>query len=282
MHIYIATENNDQQLPLALVDAGFQRVSENSKHSWPFHQIVCCYQGEGSVAIGGTEYRLSQGSTFYLSPNTEHEYHPGSNPYFLSWVSFNGYLLERLPKDYDLPDDSDHAVIQDRYYPKIHMQVMSILEHFDMSYLVERTSVLMYGILIEFFVQFKNRHLASAPIKQYQLIEAAIDWMKRNIQTPTDISCLADNLGISRQHLNRIFRNRFDMTTKDFFMKLKILQAEKDLIHYPEMAVKEIAQQLGFVNASHFAKVFHHKAGVSPTEYRAKMHIRRAAIDVIK
>ncbi|WP_165822459.1 AraC family transcriptional regulator [Paenibacillus montanisoli] len=279
MHIYIDSENNERQLPLSLIDVGYQKITENYKHSWPFYQIVCCYQGEGSVTIDNNVYRLSQGSIFYLSPNTEHEYHLDGNPYFLSWVSFNGYLMERLPKDYELPDDCNHAVIQDRFYPRIHMQIMSILEHFDMSYLIERTSVLMYGILIEFFIQYKSRHSASNPINQNHLIDAAIDWMKSNIQTPTDISCLADNLGISRQHLNRLFRSRFNTTTKDFFMKLKILQAEKDLIHYPEIAVKDIALQLGFVNASHFTKVFHKIAGVSPTEHRAKQQIRRTALN---
>jgi AraC family transcriptional regulator of arabinose operon len=267
MNLMIAPKFSNQQMPLMIIDAGYQQVKEKDQYTWPFHQIVCCYKGEGTVIIDQKEYKLSPGSIFYMEPHVKHEYQYHHAPYYLSWVSFEGYLMNTLPSDYGLISDKNHAVIHDQFHPEIHLQIMSILEQVGISFLMDRASVILFGILVEFFLQYKYKQ-SKKPDKHNNMINQAIEWMKEHIHSPRDISLLADELHISRQHLSRLFRQRYSTTTKDFFLKLKILQAQKNLVEFPETSVKEIAHEMGFVNASHFTKVFNKIVGVSPTEYR--------------
>lgn len=229
--------------------------------------------------IDQKEYKLSPGSVFYMEPHVKHEYQYHQTPYHLSWVSFAGYLMDTLPRDYGLSGSKNHAFVRDQFHPEIHLQIMSILEQVGISFLMDRASVILFGILVEFFLQYKYKQ-SKNPDKQNNIIHQAIEWMKEHIHSPRDISLLADELHISRQHLSRLFRQRYNTTTKDFFLKLKILQAQKNLVAFPETSVKEIAHEMGFVNASHFTRVFNKIVGASPTEYRLTYNNRRLTTDL--
>ncbi|MFC3257080.1 AraC family transcriptional regulator [Paenibacillus sepulcri] len=241
---------------------------------WPFHQIVCCSQGEGIVNINKLPCRLISGTVFYIKPNVEHEYVASEQGYHVSWISFNGFLMDSLPALYGLPLHNSNTAIQDRNYPDIHLRVMSILEYIDSPFILERSSVALYGIVVEFFLQFKHKQLLN-DCSRNRLIDKATAAFKAAVYDNMEIAKFAEELGVSRQHLSRLFRRRFQMTAKEYYMRLKVLQSKMDILQYPNESIKDIALRLGFVNASHFTKVFHSLVGASPTAFRQTYLNRR-------
>jgi AraC-like DNA-binding protein len=254
-------------MPLTIVDCGTQKITQTETFCWPFHQFVCCSQGEGIVIVDKKEFRLTPGSVFYMKPNVEHEYFSSKVGYHVSWVSFNGFLMNSLSVLYGLSPQSSSTAIQDRLYPDIHLRVMSILEDMESSFVMDRSSVTLYGIIVEFFLQYKYNHFLNQK-SQYQLVEQAVKAMKSSIHGILEISALADDLGVTRQHLSRLFRKRYNMTSKEYYIRLKVLQSKKDILQFPDSSIKHIAERLGFINASHFTRVFHSIAGIAPMEFR--------------
>lgn len=268
MFIRFAPKLNSPSLPLTALDAGTETIRQTETYSWPFYQLVCCYQGEGTVVIEGQVIPLKPGSLFLMKPGTVHEYVFQGKGYGLSWVSFTGRLAGDLMEHYGI--EPSYTSVTDASHPGIHLDIMSILEEVENPFVIDRVSVILYRLLISFFIQYQTDSTAANISDGMNLhLQRAIDWMKTNISSPADVSLIARELGLSRQHLTRLFRKKFGMSTIEFFTKLKMLQAQKDLIQLPGSTVKDIAESLGFVNSSHFARVFRQHAHHTPSSFRA-------------
>ncbi|WP_167858970.1 AraC family transcriptional regulator [Paenibacillus cymbidii] len=268
MNIRVTSRFAGRTLPVYLYDAGYQKLLEEESWRWPFYQLVCCYQGTGGIRLGDERHALKPGTVVFLPPGTAHTYEAGLAPYYLSWVSFLGPIASTLPACYGVAEPLQPAIVEDVHHPDLHLRIMSVLEYAEWDDSAERISVLLYGIYTEYLLRLVSRSGGREEPAARRHVHAAVQWMRERLHLPADIGELARCLNLSRQHVNRLFRQRYGTTTKDFYLKLKMLQAQKDLIHFPETDVQTIAARLGFVNASHFARVFRQMTGVSPSRFR--------------
>lgn len=280
MYFKFTPKPNGVPLPLLACDVGYQKLlrTDYEPNCWPFYQFVCCYKGEGLYLMQGQSFPLTEGSVIFMKPGVHHQYAKNGGACFVSWVSFDGFLIEQLCQSSGLFADSPFAIIQDRTHPNLHLDIMSVFEYAEDPFALERISAVLYQIAIEFMLQLKHNG-GSARIpdrdRQEKRLEAAIDWMKQNVGAPADIAQLAEKLHISRQHLCRLFQQKFGVSTKEYMTKLKILQAQKDLVEFAEKSVADVAESLGFVNTSHFARVFKQVTGVSPNAFRESFFFAR-------
>ncbi|MDR0866296.1 MAG: helix-turn-helix transcriptional regulator [Candidatus Symbiothrix sp.] len=79
----------------------------------------------------------------------------------------------------------------------------------------------------------------------------------------------ADTLHISTAVLNSICQDFTGVSAKQLLLNLKITEAKR-LLLYSTLNVNEIAFQLGFEDASYFARIFRKKTRVSPTRFQEK------------
>lgn len=74
-------------------------------------------------------------------------------------------------------------------------------------------------------------------------------------------------LGYSSAHLNRLFREHFDMTPYEYLHGYKFRYA-RNLLQNTDMSVSEIAYEIGYSNLSHFFSGFKRHYGITPGECR--------------
>ena len=74
-------------------------------------------------------------------------------------------------------------------------------------------------------------------------------------------------LGYSSAHLNRLFREHFDMTPYEYLHRYKFRYA-RNLLQNSDMSVSEIAYEVGYSNLSHFFSGFKKYYGITPGECR--------------
>jgi AraC-like DNA-binding protein len=273
-------------LPITAYDVGHVKLIQRIKHDqnhWPFFQLVCCYQGEGKVHIADHgDIELTPGKILFFKPNTRHNYSSDRNDCSLSWVSFQGYLVETMCEEHQL--QSGFALIHDRNYQKFQHDIKLIFDQVDESFPMEKISTILYRMIIEYFRKLKSSDLQihMNDDKQDQLVMTAVHWMKQHIHEPADVTLLAATLNISRQHLSRLFRQTFGVSTKAYWTNLKILHSQKDLIDKAHLPVKDIASSLGFVNASHFNRVFRLETGISPLQFRLSYWVDGLAEETVE
>jgi len=82
-----------------------------------------------------------------------------------------------------------------------------------------------------------------------------------------NLDLLAEVCHGSPYHLQRTFKKVLDITPLEYVQKLRITEAQKQLIH-SDQAITNIAMSVGISNVSYFVTLFKKKTGCTPTEYR--------------
>ncbi|HBN47744.1 MULTISPECIES: helix-turn-helix domain-containing protein [Thalassospira] len=77
----------------------------------------------------------------------------------------------------------------------------------------------------------------------------------------------AREIGITTTQLNRIAKDIYGMTAIEVLHHRLILEAKRTLI-YTDIAVQQIADELGFRDAGYFSRFFAKKAAMSPVQFR--------------
>ena len=101
------------------------------------------------------------------------------------------------------------------------------------------------------------------------LIERAKKIIINSYNKPLDLKKLARNLGVSNNHLARLFKHYYGMTISEYIIELRMEEATRLLTH-TDMEITEVALQAGVKSMSNFYKIFKERNGLTPKEYRMK------------
>lgn len=84
---------------------------------------------------------------------------------------------------------------------------------------------------------------------------------------------LAAHFGISETSLKNYFRGVYGQSLADYVRERRMTQAARLLVNSSH-TVARIAEEVGYLNQSKFAAAFKRHYGVSPLEYRRRVHLR--------
>ncbi|WP_353952071.1 AraC family transcriptional regulator [Knoellia sp. S7-12] len=93
------------------------------------------------------------------------------------------------------------------------------------------------------------------------------DHVEEHFRTWHKVSDHADRLGYSTRTLNRLARRHTGLSAKELIDERVALEAKRQLSH-AAASVSEIAEQLGFDDASNFSSWFRRQAGMTPGAFR--------------
>ncbi len=94
-------------------------------------------------------------------------------------------------------------------------------------------------------------------------------YIENNYQLNIKISDLCNIFHISTNHLCTIFKERYNISPKEYLLRYRISKAKqllKEVQH--NISISEISNAVGIENPLYFSRLFHQKEGVSPSEYR--------------
>lgn len=103
--------------------------------------------------------------------------------------------------------------------------------------------------------------LADAPLLR------AIAEMERNLEEPLSIAALAAGQGLSRDTLERRFREATGVSPQRYYRRLRLERA-LDYLRHTSMPIGEVALACGYGDPSYFAKRFGEAFGTSPSRFR--------------
>ncbi|MGO4110858.1 AraC family transcriptional regulator [Paenibacillus sp. YAF4_2] len=124
------------------------------------------------------------------------------------------------------------------------------------------------GILCELYNQlFFVQNQSWKKLKQQQLYNDIVDYIKWNRQENMKVSQLAEHFGYNAKHLSFLFSEIAGITLKQFMLQEK-MDAAKSLLTDSNQSIKEIAEQLGYSDSHQFMHSFKKMTGLTPTDYR--------------
>lgn len=96
----------------------------------------------------------------------------------------------------------------------------------------------------------------------------AIGRMAQDLRSRLSLEGLAQEVGMSRATFAELFRKTFGRPPMEYLKEMRLHRAA-ELLATTDLAVKEIADRVGFESRSHFTRAFKEFSGLQPTEYRS-------------
>jgi len=104
------------------------------------------------------------------------------------------------------------------------------------------------------------------------LFETAVNFIQLRMHEKLTLTRIAQNAGVSPQHLNRVFREIVSASVMDYVTKQRI-EAAKAMLLIQNAPIKEIAGLVGFDRYTTFCKAFIREVKQSPRSFRqSAMH----------
>lgn len=105
-------------------------------------------------------------------------------------------------------------------------------------------------------------------------IQAAIDYIEKNLTGEIDNSILASISGYSEYHFLRIFKNTAGMTPVEYIRKRRLSEIAYRM-ETSDQYLSEIAFEYGFNSKENFIRAFKREHHILPTEYKHAMNSLR-------
>ncbi|SFT45845.1 AraC-type DNA-binding protein [Lishizhenia tianjinensis] len=244
-------------------------------HKHDFYICVLFTKGRGRHEIDFKSYEVEPGSVFFLKPGSMHH-----------WTfeeKAEGYIFFHSKSFYDLNYQNRQLHDFPFYFslynpPVIYLtpedvkQTLPLLELLrkeenEDSYTAIKRASLIDLIYINFarlysHQQGKQESKASYLLK-LQAFEALVN---QNYQLEKSPNFYAEKLNVSIKHLNRIVKDTLNITASQFIADRIILEAKKLLIH-ADYRVVEVADTLGYDDASYFIRFFKKHTGLTPNKF---------------
>jgi AraC-like DNA-binding protein len=116
----------------------------------------------------------------------------------------------------------------------------------------------------------ENPILSALNKMDVQKIYEIRDNLLQNLNTPPNLKNLAQIAGFSESKLKRLFKQIFGNSIFNYYQGFRMKEAAQ-LLKEKKMTVSEVGYEMGFINLSHFTKVFVEHIGIKPKKYSSSV-----------
>lgn len=156
--------------------------------------------------------------------------------------------------------------------PEIQERIFSAILRMQQEFFQQQAGyeLILPGLLCDLLTQIGRISPKQLQAPHNRHIAAAERYIKRNYKNRMTLNDIAQNAGVSRTYICRLFQEDLNISVWDFVNKTRIEQAKFYIQTAQNMAIYEIASLCGFEDSSYFARIFRKHEGISPREYMQK------------
>ncbi|MBO4754719.1 MAG: AraC family transcriptional regulator [Bacteroidales bacterium] len=260
---------------LYLTDIGYYPKAEHHhrRRLQPIDQYVLihCVDGSGYYVLDGRRREVRRGQYFILPPGKPHEY--GTDPrdaWTIYWLHFRGEQAAIYAEGADEPRTIGvalHSRIGERIL--IFDELLTTLQaHQGLEDLRYASSLLHHFLAtMRYLGQYRRALRSDEPRDACDVVEAAIHFMRENVERRVTLRDVAAYVGYSPSHFTTLFRRRIGQSPLAYFCRLKVERACHLLLH-SDLKVNQICYKVGIDDPFYFSRLFSKAKGVAPSEFR--------------
>ena len=260
MYYEIFSDNSFSPLKVNVIgyssDPKITRFGPARRDLYIIHYVI-----KGKGYYNGVAVTAGQG--FIIYPGIKEEYHPDpDDPWEFLWVISSDHLMKEIFDRYSTIEDTlifdynSQAAVKE-----IANEVIS-----GNNEIVDSLKIL------EMFLKVLSSHIYEhTPIKKQPnyktYLDFCVEYISANVHKKITVDELTTLTGVSQPYLHKIFKSKFDISTKQYITKYKMTAAKKLLVK-TDMSITEIANSVGYSDVLSFSKAFSAIEKLSPQKYR--------------
>ena len=218
------------------------------------------YSGKGELNSNNNTYSIHAGQFFIIYPEQSAYYRADENePWLYRWIEFNGALARKLMESAGFSRDNAVLYDNDSY---VGDAIKKIIDAHGTS--SENLISLLWNAIAAMTqgsIHEKNRTHTEIYLKN------ADNYIHANLHKKLTVQQIADFLGISRNHLSRIYTKEKGISIQQYIISLRLHTAAQYLKN-KDLSIKEIAHSVGYSDPLEFSKAFKKQFNVAPSQWR--------------
>ena len=252
---------------LAVVSGGCEHCSadyEIHRATFPYFGIEFVTQGRGQLVLGGKHYNIVPGTIFAYGAGISQDIVSDSRERLVKYfLDFTGRRAKRL---LELYGPRPGHVIQTSAPAEIIAAFDDIIRNGlrNTPFTPQIGTVLMESLLLK--IADTAIPFGSFGTPAFVTYQKCLRWILDHAGKVETLEQIARACHIDPAYLCRLFR-RFDHTSPyQFLLRLKMNDAA-DRLQAPGVAIKQVADEMGFSDPFHFSRVFKKSLGLTPAQY---------------
>ena len=246
----------------------YPSASSIQMHSHDFFHFIYVDSGRGAITLDGTQYPMSAGTVFPISPGIEHGfYNSDSEPLVTLEIKFRlrdkecERTLVTFPPLMELVNSPVKTSLMALYRELHTKQPLSsdiISLHFNLflTYLERCGESLRKSTLPD------GRENRLSPE-----IERVRAYIRESFAEEITLEALSELAGFEKNYFLRKFKKQMGVTPMDYILA-KRMEKAKELLRFSDMNITQIAYATGFKSVHYFSKVFYDNMKVRPSDWR--------------
>jgi AraC-like DNA-binding protein len=179
-------------------------------------------------------------------------------------------LSEKSPVLQSLIQNTQPLLFEQIIYPSLQKIIAEIVSEpvdatFELFFLRVKAEELICKLLME-LEKRSQKHLYDLNIYDIQTIYKVKEQMLQHLETPPIIKELAEFASMSPSKLKRLFKQVFGNSIFNYYQEFRMKEAAI-LLKEKKLSVSDVGYQMGFINLSHFSRVFKAHIGIKPKQY---------------
>lgn len=255
-----------------LIQVGWNNCPPASSYSHfrDMYIIHIIKSGSCTVEIGGHRYNLDKNEAFLVRPNQlAVQTIDSAEPCELYYFAFRGAFANDILEKTSFKGNKSFSAITDK---SIYETIKNIVDYLDNHLEYE---IVTFEFLFKMLSYFdKNNSLATInkvnnDYAHQKHISKVQEYIQQNYAKEIRVSELATQLGLSRSHLFRIFKNYTGKSIEEYIVSVRINTARSLLVD-TDLSCSSVAMTVGYAHYTTFFKMFKTYTGLTPQQYRAK------------
>jgi len=262
------------QQEIKILMAGLSKVNIGetyATHEHPYYQLNHIVRGRYEFTVDGNTFAAGVGDTILIPAHSVHSItDSGDETGYYFEVKFSSFSkgIKTMCSDIDV------LVQNDGFSGKL---LKEIFDESNNSTEESEEIMVTYLYAILFKLSAEKRHEKSTPSKYIEVsaysapVRDTIRFLEDNYKKRLSLDDIVERAPLQKSYLCSLFKKETTVTIFECLMIIRIRKAV-ELLSYTNLPLSEISKETGFVNTTHFNRVFTKHVMIPPGQYRK--HLR--------
>ena len=239
-------------------------------HTHPYYQLDHIVRGEYRFDVDGRTFTAGVGDTVLIPANSVHSFSEiGSETGYYFEVKFSSFSKGVK----EMCSDIDILAQDDDFSGKL---LKEIADESNNSTPESEQIMINYLYSILFKLTAKARREKNIPSKYIEVsaysapVRGTIRFLEDNYMKRLSLDDIVAETPLQKNYLCSLFKKETTVTIFECLMIIRIRKAV-ELLSYTNMPLKQISEATGFVNITHFNRVFTKHVMIPPGQYRKRL-----------